>query len=245
MNSGFYAACTALVARTQALDTIASNVANSSSNGFRAQQNVFGTMLASAHNHRLSPINQVTNTYGILSGTHLDDTQGALSRTGNDLDVAIQGAGYFKVSSGNGLVYTRNGSFQVSSTGQLTTSTGDLVLGDAGPLNVAKGKLAISSDGTLSVDGAIAGKLSLVTFAPGTNLTSRGGSNYTAPANAEQPATDLSVQQGALENSNVNPVEGMVQLISAQRAAESMRHILSMLDADMNKTAVQDLPRVS
>jgi len=138
MNSGFYAACTALVARTQALDTIASNVANSSSNGFRAQQNVFGTMLASAHNHRLSPINQVTNTYGILSGTHLDDTQGALSRTGNDLDVAIQGAGYFKVSSGNGLVYTRNGSFQVSSTGQLTTSTGDLVLGDAGPLNVAK-----------------------------------------------------------------------------------------------------------
>ena len=245
MNSGLYAASTALTARTQALDTIASNVANSSSSGFRAQQNVFDSVLASAHHRRLSSVNQVTNTYGILAGTHLDDTQGTLAHTGNDLDAAIQGNGYFKVNTTGGIVYTRNGAFQVSSTGQLTTATGDLVLGDGGPINIARGKLAISANGTLSVDGAISGKLSLVTFAPGTTLTSRGGSNYTAPAAAEQPATAASVQQGALESSNVSPVDGMVQLISAQRAAESMRHVLSMIDADMNKTAVQDLPRVS
>ncbi len=244
MNSGLYAAGTALSARTEALDTIASNVANSSSSGFRGQQNVFGTVLASAHHHRLSTLNQTTNSFGILSGTHLDETQGALAHTGNDLDVAIEGGGYFKVQTTTGVVYTRNGSFQVSSTGQLTTAAGDAVLGDGGSISIAKGKLAISSNGTLSVDGALAGKLSLVSFAPGTRLTSRGGSNYTAPATAEQPATTASVQQGALEGSNVSPVDGMVQLISAQRAAESMRHVLSMIDADMNKTAVQDLARV-
>jgi flagellar basal-body rod protein FlgF len=245
MDSGLYAACAGLVARTQALDTIAANVANSSSNGYRGQQDVFGTVLASAHNHRLSSMNQVTNSYGVLSGTHLDQTQGSMTRTGNDLDVAIQGPAYFKVQTSKGAVYTRNGAFQVSSSGALTTATGDAVLGEDGPVSVAKGKLTISGDGTLSVDGALAGKLKLVNFSSATELTSRGTGYYTAPASAEQQATDASVAQGALEGSNVSPVDGMVQLISAQRSAESMRHVLSMIDSEMDKTAAQDLPRVS
>jgi flagellar basal body rod protein FlgG len=76
-------------------------------------------------------------------------------------------------------------------------------------------------------------------------MSNRGGSEYSAPVNSEMPATGATVQQGALEGSNVSPVEGVVQLISAQRAAESMRHALSLLDSDMDKTAVQDLARVS
>ncbi len=245
MNSGLYAACAGLVARTQALDTIAANIANSSSAGFRGEQNVFGTVLATAGHHRLSSLNQVTNSYGILSGTRLDQTQGMLTRTGNDLDLAIQGSAFFKVQTANGVAYTRNGAFLVSPKGQLTTATGDAVLGESGPINVANGKLTVSADGTLSVDGAISGKLKLVDFTPGTELSSHGQSYYAAPASAERPATGASVEQGALEGSNVSPVEGMVQLISAQRSAESMRHVLSMLDTDLDKVAAQDLPRVS
>lgn len=245
MDSGFYAACAGMVARSQALDTIASNVANSSSAGFRGEQNVFGTVLATARNHRLSSINQVTNSYGVLSGTRLDETEGMLTRTGNDLDAAIQGSAYFKVQTATGIAYTRNGAFQVSSKGQLTTATGDPVLGDTGPINVPSGKVAISGDGTLSVDGTISGKLKLASFAPGTRMLSHGTSYYTAPASAERAATGAAVEQGALEGSNVSPVEGMVALISAQRSAESMRHVLSMIDSDMDKTAAQDLPRVS
>ncbi len=244
MDSGLYAACAGLVARSQALDTIASNVANSSSAGFRGEQNVFGTVLASARNHRLSSMNQVTNSYGVLSGTRLDETEGALTRTGNDLDAAVKGPAYFKVQTATGVAYTRNGAFQVSSKGQLTTATGDPVLGDTGPINVPSGKVMISGDGTLSVNGTIAGKLKLASFAPGTQMLSHGGSYYTAPASAERPATGAAVEQGALEGSNVSPVEGMVALISAQRSAESMRHVLSMIDGDMDKTAAQDLPRV-
>ena len=245
MNSGLYAACAGLVARTQALDTIAANIANSSSAGFRGEQNIFGTVLASAGHHRLSSMNQVTNSYGILSGPRLDQTQGTLTRTGNELDVAIQGSAFFKVQTPQGVAYTRNGAFLVSSSGQLTTANGDAVLGESGPISVPRGKVAISADGTLSVDGALSGRLKLVDFAPGTQVTSHGAAYYVAPASAERPATGASVEQGALEGSNVSPVEGMVQLISAQRSAESMRHVLSMLDADMDKTAAQDLPRVS
>jgi flagellar basal-body rod protein FlgF/flagellar basal-body rod protein FlgG len=241
-----YAACAGLVARTQALDTIASNVANSSSAGFRGQQNIFGTVLAEANHHgQMSALNQATNTFSEMSGTQLDQTQGAITHTGNDLDLAIEGSGYFKVQTATGFAYTRNGHFQVDSNGKLTTDTGDAVLGQAGPISLSRGPVTVSADGTISSGGAISGKLAVVSFVPGTQLSNRGASYYTAPAASELPATGAAVQQGALEGSNVRPIDGMVQLISAQRASESMRHALTLLDSDMDKTAVQDLARVS
>jgi flagellar basal-body rod protein FlgF/flagellar basal-body rod protein FlgG len=246
MNSGLYGACAGLMARTQALDTIAANIANSSSTGFRGQQDVFGTVLAEASSHaRMSPLNQATNAFSQMAGTQTDDTQGVITPTGNDLDVAIKGAGYFKVQTANGIVYTRNGHFQIAANGKLTTEAGDPVLGDTGEITLGKGKITISADGTISSDSAISGKLSLVMFSPGTALANHGGANYAAPAASEIPATGATVEQGALEGSNVSPIEGVVQLISAQRAAESMRHALTLIDSDMDKTAVQDLARTS
>ena len=245
MNSGLYAACAGLTARMQSLDTIAANVANSSTSGFRGQENVFGTVLAEATAGRnLSVLNRATNTYSQISSTQLDQTQGAITVTGNDLDAAIRGNGFFKVQASGGVAYTRNGHFQVSSDGRLLSENGDAVLGQAGPITVGKGAITISADGTISSSGVISGKLALVAFAPGTSLTNRGGSEYGAPAGSELPATGSTVQQGSLESSNVSPIEGVVQLISAQRAAESMRHALSLLDGEIDKTAVQDLPRV-
>lgn len=245
MNSGLYAACAGLTARMQTLDTIAANVANSSTAGFRGQENVFGTVLAEANTHRrLSALNKATNTYSQISSTQLDQTQGAITVTGNDLDAAIRGRGFFKVQTALGVSYTRNGHFQVSNDDRLVTESGDPVLGQAGPILLGRGPITISADGTISSAGVISGKLALVTFAPGTPLTNRGGSQYGAPANSELPAAGATVQQGSLESSNVSPMEGVVQLISAQRAAESMRHALSLLDGEMEKTAVQDLPRV-
>ena len=246
MDSGLYAACAGLMARTASLDSIASNLANASTAGFRGQKNIFGTVLAQATHHGpLSPLNQVTNSYGVLSGTEMDQTQGTLTHTGNDTDLALEGPGYFKIQTANGVAYTRNGSFQVSSTGQLVTATGDAVLGEGGPISLPRGPVAISADGTISSGGAIAGKLKVVTFPSSTVLTSRGGSNYAGPADQEQAAPETGVRQGSLESSNVSPVDGVVDLISAQRSAETMRRVLSMLDSEMDKTAAQDLPRVN
>ena len=246
MNSGLYGACAGLMARTQALDTTAANVANSSSAGFRGQDNVFGTVMAEAGRHgRMSALNKATNSFSQIGDTQIDTTQGVITHTGNDLDLAIDGPGYFKVQSATGTAYTRNGHFHVDATGRLVTDAGEAVLGEGGEIRLSKGKVSISANGTISRDGVIAGKLSLVTFPAGTKLIDHGASEYGAPAESELPASQASLQQGALEGSNVSPMEGVVQLISAQRAAESMRHALTLIDGEMDKATVQDLARVN
>jgi len=243
MDSGLYAACTALVSRTKALDTIANNLANASTTGFRAEHNVFSSVLASAGAAE-GPLNQAINRYGILSGTTLDQTQGALQKTGNDLDVGIEGPGYFVVQTSNGPQYTRNGSFQVNGRGQLVTSDGSAVMGEGGVIKMLPGPVSISPDGTISSNGALSGKLRIVEFPAGTQLTSAGAGYYNAPANTAKPAKGSDVRQGMLESSNVNPISSMVELVNAQRSAEMMQRALSMFNSEIDKTATQDLPKV-
>src|SRR5207302_8879038 len=108
MDSGYYAAYTALLSRTEALDTIANNLANANTPGFRAQRNMFSSVLQQSQG---SQLNRAINSYGVLSGSTLDATQGALQKTGNDLDVAIEGPGYFAIETAGGTMYTRDGSF--------------------------------------------------------------------------------------------------------------------------------------
>ena len=245
MDSGYYAACTALAARTQALDTIANNLANASTAGYRAEHNVFSAVLANAGEGADPGLSNAINNFGIMSGTTLDMSQGALQKTGNDLDVAIQGPAFFEVKTAGGPMYTRNGSFQVSALGQLVTQSGDPVMGAKGPITMVPGPVSISADGTISSNGAVTGKLQMMDFPAGTKLTSQGGTYYSAPPDIATAATDSSVQQGALENSNVNPILSMVELITAQRSAESMQKALSLFSTDMDKTATQDLPKIS
>lgn len=244
MDSGYYSISSALTARTQELDTIANNLANASTVGYRAQENVFGSVLASAGNDTESALTQAVNTYGVLSGTTLDQSQGALQKTGNALDMAIEGPGYFVVQTANGPVYTRNGSFQVSGRGQLVTSAGDAVMGDTGAITMPPGQVSVSADGTISSDGAVVGKLHIVELDPNTQLNGMGGSYYSAPAASVHGATASDVRQGMLESSNVNPILSMVQLVTAQRTAEMMQRALSMFNSEIDKTATQDLPKV-
>lgn len=244
MDSGYYAACAGLISRTEALDTIANNLANSSTAGFRAEHNVFRAMLVASGGHPISVLNQDANDYGVLSMTQLDTTQGSLASTGNEMDMAIQGSGYFQVQTANGVVYTRGGSFRVSPQGTLVTATGDPVLGTGGPISVPGAPLVVSADGTITVKGAIVGRLSLVEFAPNVPMQSIGQGYYTAQgAPSSGPATSQ-VRQGMLESSNVNPITSVIEMITAQRELEGMRRALSMFNTEIDKTAVQDLPRV-
>ncbi len=247
MDSGLYAACAGLVARTDSLDAIANNLANTSTTGFRAREGSFSSVLAASSNHPLgSVLNQVANNYGVLGSTHMDSAEGSLVSTGNEMDFAIQGPGYFAVQTAGGTQYTRNGAFRVSPQGQLTTQTGEAVLGQGGVIQLMPGPVSISPDGTISSNGAVAGRIKLVEFKPGTEPAGAGSNFYSAPAANVVPAsTATTVNQGMLESSNVNPVTSVVALIDAQRSAETMRHALSMFDTEMNKTAAQDLPRIT
>jgi flagellar basal-body rod protein FlgF len=246
MNSGFYAACTGLMARTQSLDTIANNLANASTAGFRASRNVFSSLLQTTGDSPLSVLNQDANDYGVLSSTQFDTSQGALVKTGNELDLAMEGPGYFVAQTPAGPVYTRGGNFRVSPQSQLITAAGDPVLGDNNrPITIIGAPVSISPDGTISTNGAISGRLKMVEFPPSVDVQSAGGTYYTAPAGTAVAATKSQVRQAMLESSNVNPITSVVELITAQREVETMRHVLSMFSTELDKTAAQDLPRIS
>ena len=169
--------------------------------------------------------------------------QGNLERTGNPTDLAIEGPGFFAVQTKAGTLYTRNGNFRLSASGQLLSANGDPVLGVSGPVNVPRGTMSISGDGTISVDGAVAGKLQIAEFTPNTELTPAGNSYYSAPQGAVKPAIASSVRQGMLESSNVSPVGAMVNLISAERQAEMVERALSSFYSDFNRIAADELPR--
>jgi flagellar basal-body rod protein FlgF len=246
MDSGLYAACTALMARTDALDTIANNLANSSTGGFRTRHTSFSSVLAGSGHPLATQLNDATNSYGLLGASRLDMQPGALEHTGSELDLGIDGPGFLSVQTANGTAYTRNGGLQISSKGQLVTSAGDPVLGDNGPITIPRGaSITVSPDGTISANGAVAGKLKLVAFTASADPQSLGGSYYTVPIKDVVASPESKLRQGMLEGSNVNPVASVIELINAQRAAEGMRHALSMIDSEMDKTATQDLARVS
>jgi flagellar basal-body rod protein FlgF len=244
MDSGYYAATAGLAAQAQALELVANNLANLSTTGYRGQQTTFRSLLAGSSAVSINPLNVAINNFGVLSGSRLDLRQGSPVSTGNPLDVAIGGSGFFTVQSPQGVFYTRDGSFHLTSTGQLVTTQGNAVLGEQGPVIVPNGNVAISSDGTISVDGNVVDKLRLAEFPPGTNFTALGNATYAVPEGSALVAADSSVRQGMLEGSNVTPMEGVVQLIAVQRNSEMMSRALSALDGELNQVAVQDLPKV-
>jgi flagellar basal-body rod protein FlgF/flagellar basal-body rod protein FlgG len=244
MNSGLYAACAGLVARTQALDLTANNLANVNTSGYKAQMPTFTSQLASADASVASnPMAQAVNDFGVLGGSRTDLMQGSLEHTGSDLDFALQGDGWFVVQTAGGRIYTRNGNFHVDHSGCLVTAEGNLVAGAQGAITIPPGKLSVSSDGTISVDGALAGQLKVVKFAPGTALTPDGNTSFSAPAGGEQ-GTKATIVQGSLEGSNVNGISAAVGLVALQRHADLLQQALTAFHSNFNRIAAQDLSRI-
>ncbi len=249
MDSGYYAACAGLAAQMQALDLVAHNLANLGTTGYRGQQATFRTLLAGSPAVGWNPLNAALNNYGVLSGSRIDRATGNLNATGNPLDLSIAGPGFFVVRSDQGVVYTRDGGFHRAADGKLVTAAGDIVLaeqppGKQDPITLPEGAVSVSSDGTVSVAGVVIAKLRLAEFSDDTDLQAAGNARYAAPAGSELAAASSSVRQGMLEDSNVSPVAGAVELIVVQRNAEMMQRALSIFDSQFNQTAVQDLPKV-
>ncbi len=153
MDSGFYAACTGLLAQTDALDVLANNLANLNTPGYKGQMEFYRALEASAANHNLTPLNQAVNNYGILGGSAVDLKRGEFQKTGNALDLGLEGEGFFVIKTSAGVSYTRNGNFHTDAAGNLLTATGDTVMGTEGPIQLPSGTITISSDGTVSQGG--------------------------------------------------------------------------------------------
>lgn len=241
MNNGIYAASTGLLARTQELDLAANNLANANTSGFRAERVSFRTQMMTAS---ANASGGGTNAFGVLASPHTDFSQGSLQHTGNALDMALEGSGFFAVQAPTGVQYTRNGNFHLTKTGALITAQGYPVLGKDGAITLPEGAAEIGSSGVISVDGAVAGELQLVQFDSGVPLTSLGDAYYSAPSAAATPSSDLTVSQGSLESANINPVESAVGLIAIQRNAEMLQRALNTFHTEFNRIAAEDLPKV-
>ncbi len=238
-----------LRAQSQALEVAGHNLANLNTAGFRGQQTTFQSLMAVSGPTVPNVQNLATNNFGVLEGTHLDMSAGSLQATGNPLDVGIEGSGFLAIWTARGTRYTRNGSFQVSSSGQLVTAAGDLVLGNPalknkGGISIPAGDVSIASDGTISVNGAVAGSIQLVEFAAGTKLTSEGGTLIAAPEGSAKPAQQAALKQGALEASNVNSITSVVTLIGVEWEAEMLQRAMSLFDTEFNHIASSELAKV-
>jgi flagellar basal-body rod protein FlgF len=244
MDSGYYALLSGLLARSQELDTASNNTANTSTKGFRAETNFFRDTILGP-NAGNSQLNRALNDYGVIGGDTVKLGQGQLTPTGNPLDVALQGSGFFAVQTAAGVRYTRAGNFMRGADGALRTTKNQAVLGVNGaPVVVPPGQVDIALDGTVSVAGGVAGRIEIVDFPKGTPLAPEGATLLRAPAQSAVPAASTEVHQGNLEGANIDAVTGTINMTLVAREAEMMQKALSIFYADLDKTATEDLAKV-
>jgi len=250
MDSGLYAAYSGLLARTQALDLAANNLANAGTSGFRAERETFRGVMADATSQLASQVGGAVNSFGVLGASSLSSAQGQISPTGNPLDLAIQGSAYFAIQTPSGIRYTRDGAFQVSAAGVLTTKAGAAVLDASGKtISVPTGTVKVGDDGSISVTtpegSAVVGKVELMDLGTNGAEDAEGAGIYKA-ADGVKPvvATDSSIQPGALESANQDTIHGTMQLMLMQRQAEMMQKAISVFHNDFDKTATEEISRV-
>ncbi len=227
MQDGLYVALSAQVALERRLNTIADNVANAGTVGFRATGVKFEDVI--------SGTGQKAVSFSSSGDTFMSTQVGALRETGNPFDFAIQGDAWFGIETPAGTVMTRDGRFTMLDTGELVTHQGYPVL-DAGgapiQLDPQNGTPSAGADGSLRQEGQTIGTIGLFNFDPGTNFVRYGNSGI-VPAGAPEPVidrNDIGVAQGFVEDSNVNPVMEISRLIMVQRAFENVAAAIRSTD---------------
>ena len=235
-------AASGLRARMEALDLLANNMANASTGGYKADQEFYSLYVAPE-----AQDNEPPSTMPVVEQRWTDWSQGLVRSTGNQLDVALSGKGFFAVDGPGGTLYTRNGSFRLGAGGKLVTADGFAVRGAQGAsLMVEPSRpIEISGDGTVSQDGAVIGQLAIVDFTSTAGLAKQGGGYFRVSDPAARPTTPsgTSVEQGHVEDSNTGTAKGAVRLISVMRQFEMLQKAIS-LASDMNKQAIEEVAKV-
>ncbi len=252
MIRALYTAASGMNAQQLNLDNIANNLANASTSGFQQRQLQFSDLL---YQNAVAPgsaaTSQTTNAAGLQVGlgvrpanTEIVQTQGDFNTTGGPTDMAISGAGFFQISMPNGQTgYTRAGAFHPDSTGNLVTADGN-PLQPAITIPANATSVTIGSDGTVSVvqpgqaQSATVGTIQLAMFVNPGGLNSVGNNTYLETSASGTPIVGTpggtdgigSIQQGALEESNVSVVDEFVQMIVAQRSYESNSRVVKAAD---------------
>lgn len=231
MQNGLYVALSAQVSLQRRLETIANNVANMNTPGFRATGVSFEAEIAKAGDNNLAYVSPGTD--------FVSRRTGSLTQTGNSLDIAIQGDAFFGVAGGNGsVVYTRDGRMKLSDTGELQNVNGAPILDSGGSpiqLDPAGGALSIGADGGISQSGRLVGTVGIFKLDSSANLTRAGHSGFTSDKPG-QPVADFTrdnVVQGAIEGSNVDPVMEMTKLITVTRTFDGVANEVNQTESSL------------
>lgn len=234
MIKGLYRSASAMLPHIKQQEVIANNLANASSPGFKRDM-VFTRELSRVQ-ARNAPrksdwqtpmIDQVYTTY----------EQGSLDKTGNPLDLALEGDGFFILETEEGTnVLSRAGSFMVSPNGYLVNPNGDRLLGEGGSINVGGGAISISESGQVEVDNAAVADIRIVSVEDKTVLRKIGNTEFLIPAGIEPiAAVEYTIRQGYLESSNVDTIREMVRMIASFRSYEADAQSVKVQDDSLEK----------
>lgn len=223
--------------RVSQLEAVTNNLANASSLGYKSFRIEFNKLTeAATAPDQPDKLATIVNT---------DFSRGAIQSTGNSLDAAIEGEGFFAVQTASGIAYTRRGSFSVSKTGNLVNDNGENVLGRSGNrINIAGGTVQIGGEGDVYVDGRKVDTLKVVKFADKTKLERLPGCMFRDPGTAgltEEKTPEIHAEH--LEASNVNVVAEMANLINVQRMIEFYQKNMQAI-GDMDKLSSNRIGRL-
>lgn len=246
MDRMIYLAMTGAKMLSQRQETVAHNLANVSTNGYRAETTAFRAV-------PLVGAGSPSRVASVETTTGADFSVGPITRTGNPLDTAINGRGFFVVQSPDGSeAYTRDGSFELSPDGALVTKSGLTVLGSGGPITLPPGnEIMVGRDGTISAvpkgqsraNAIQVGRMRIVN--PDEAELERGGDSFFRMKTGEPAADDINpnISVGAVEGSNVNAVEAMVSMIAIARQFETQMRLLQ--NAESNAREASQLLQVN
>ena len=244
MNSGMYSAISGSVSALKRLDIISNNLANVNTAGFKKDHMSFESLLAGPINPPAVPQGSTADPILHRENIYIDYGSGPISQTGNPLDLAIDGDGFFVIQTPDGQAYTRQGNFRLSADGTLVTADGMPVVGQGGPIRVQGSVIEIDNKGMVTVDGTPSGTISIVDFPRPYALTKKDGARF-VPADGQQApqAAGGSIRQGHLEGSNVDSISEMVQMIETSRYFEACSKVIKGFD-DMAAKAANEIGRL-
>jgi flagellar basal-body rod protein FlgF len=237
MPGGYYVALSGMKTRLATLDRLASDIANSSTAGYKSERT------STEQSDRPSFASTLQSAIDVSAGpTRVDLRAGAVVSTGRALDVSIDGNGFLVVDTPAGPRYTRSGRLTRRNDGVLVTGDGDALQGASGPIKVGEGPVDVDVDGTVRSNGVIAGKLKVVEFDSTASLEKETAYRLKTAATARQ-VTQPAIRSASLEHSNVSVVDSVSELTSVTRSFETLQRAVSVLMNDVDGRAISELGR--